>query len=106
LHLNPNIQVPVREALGQHPRINLVDPMDYLPFVALMEASYLILTDSGGVQEEAPALGKPVLVLRDNSEAPARRSGPVQRHEPVAQPLWRRKGSSANCKARSWLAPH
>jgi UDP-N-acetylglucosamine 2-epimerase (non-hydrolysing) len=70
LHLNPNIQVPVREALGQHPRINLVDPMDYLPFVALMEASYLILTDSGGVQEEAPALGKPVLVLRDNTERP------------------------------------
>jgi UDP-N-acetylglucosamine 2-epimerase (non-hydrolysing) len=70
LHLNPNIQVPVREALGQHPRINLFDPLDYLPFVALMEASYLILTDSGGVQEEAPALGKPVLVLRDTTERP------------------------------------
>ena len=70
LHLNPNIQVPVREALGRHPRINLFDPLDYLPFVALMEASYLILTDSGGVQEEAPALGKPVLVLRDTTERP------------------------------------
>jgi UDP-N-acetylglucosamine 2-epimerase (non-hydrolysing) len=70
LHLNPNIQVPVRETLGGHPRINLLPPLDYLPFVALMDACYLILTDSGGVQEEAPALGKPVLVLRDTTERP------------------------------------
>jgi UDP-N-acetylglucosamine 2-epimerase (non-hydrolysing) len=70
LHLNPNIQTPVRETLGQHARIKLFDPLDYLPFVALMDASYLILTDSGGIQEEAPALGKPVLVLRDTTERP------------------------------------
>jgi UDP-N-acetylglucosamine 2-epimerase len=70
LHLNPNIRVPVRESLGRHPRITLLEPMDYLPFVALLDACYLVLTDSGGVQEEAPALGKPVLVLRDTTERP------------------------------------
>jgi UDP-N-acetylglucosamine 2-epimerase (non-hydrolysing) len=70
LHLNPNIQIPVRETLSQHARIKLFDPLDYLPFVALMDACYLILTDSGGIQEEAPALGKPVLVLRDTTERP------------------------------------
>jgi UDP-N-acetylglucosamine 2-epimerase (non-hydrolysing) len=70
VHLNPNVQKPVREILGGLSRIHLIDPQDYLPFVYLMEKSYLILTDSGGVQEEAPSLGKPVLVMRDFTERP------------------------------------
>jgi UDP-N-acetylglucosamine 2-epimerase (non-hydrolysing) len=68
VHLNPNVQEPVRQLLGNLPNIFLIDPPDYISFVALMERSYLILTDSGGIQEEAPSLGKPVLVLRDVTE--------------------------------------
>ncbi len=70
VHLNPNIREPARELLGGHERIHLLDPLDYEPFVQLMARSTLILTDSGGVQEEAPSLGKPVLVLRDTTERP------------------------------------
>lgn len=70
VHPNPNVAVQARELLGGHPRISLVEPMGYLEFTALMAASFLILTDSGGIQEEAPALGKPVLVLRDQTERP------------------------------------
>ncbi|MFC0445708.1 non-hydrolyzing UDP-N-acetylglucosamine 2-epimerase [Pseudidiomarina halophila] len=70
VHLNPNVQKPVRELLASHPRIHLISPQDYLPFVYLMQRSYLILTDSGGIQEEAPSLGKPVLVMRDTTERP------------------------------------
>ncbi len=70
VHLNPQVAGPVREALGGAPRVHLIEPLDYLPFVALMGASDLILTDSGGVQEEAPSLGKPVLVMRDKTERP------------------------------------
>ena len=61
---------PVRAVLGRTTRVHLVEPLDYLPFVRLMERAYLILTDSGGIQEEAPALGKPVLVMRDKTERP------------------------------------
>jgi len=70
VHLNPNVSGPVRAALGGHPRVTLCPPLDYLPFVAAMKRSTLILSDSGGVQEEAPALGKPVLVLRAETERP------------------------------------
>jgi UDP-N-acetylglucosamine 2-epimerase (non-hydrolysing) len=70
VHPNPNVRRTVDEMLGQHPRIRLIEPLDYQPFVAAMKAAYLILTDSGGVQEEAPALGKPVLVLREETERP------------------------------------
>lgn len=70
VHLNPNVQEPVRRLLGHSRRIHLIEPLDYLPFVYLMERSYLIITDSGGVQEEAPSLGKPVLVMRDTTERP------------------------------------
>ncbi len=70
VHLNPNVQEPVRRILGQSGRVHLLPPQDYLPFVYLMDKSYLILTDSGGVQEEAPSLGKPVLVMRDKTERP------------------------------------
>jgi len=70
VHLNPNVQDPVNRVLANHPRIFLIEPLDYLPFVYLMQQSYLILTDSGGVQEEAPSLGKPVLVMRETTERP------------------------------------
>ncbi|MDD4938649.1 MAG: UDP-N-acetylglucosamine 2-epimerase (non-hydrolyzing) [Candidatus Omnitrophica bacterium] len=70
VHLNPNVQKPVREILGSMENISLVEPLDYLPFVHLMKRSYIILTDSGGVQEEAPSLGIPVLVLRQTTERP------------------------------------
>jgi UDP-N-acetylglucosamine 2-epimerase (non-hydrolysing) len=70
VHLNPNVQEPVTRILGNIQRVHLIDPQEYLPFVYLMERSYLILTDSGGVQEEAPSLGKPVLVMRDTTERP------------------------------------
>lgn len=70
VHLNPNVQEPVGRLLGDMKNIHLIDPLDYLPFVYLMEKSYIILTDSGGIQEEAPSLGKPVLVMRDTTERP------------------------------------
>jgi UDP-N-acetylglucosamine 2-epimerase (non-hydrolysing) len=70
VHLNPNVQEPVQRLLGAHPCIHLIDPLDYLPFVYLMNRSHIILTDSGGIQEEAPSLGKPVLVMRETTERP------------------------------------
>jgi UDP-N-acetylglucosamine 2-epimerase (non-hydrolysing) len=70
VHLNPNVQEPVKRLLGGIPNVHLIEPLDYLPFVYLMDRSYVILTDSGGVQEEAPSLGKPVLVMRDTTERP------------------------------------
>lgn len=70
VHLNPNIDGVVRKTLGGHPRITLCPPLDYLPFVTAMKRCHLILSDSGGVQEEAPALAKPVLVLRAETERP------------------------------------
>lgn len=70
VHLNPNVQEPARRLLGSHSRIHLVEPLDYLPFVRLMDRAHLILTDSGGIQEEAPSLGKPVLVMRTTTERP------------------------------------
>jgi len=70
VHLNPNIQEPVYRILSNEERINLIPPLEYKKFVHLMNRSYLILTDSGGIQEEAPALGKPVLVLRHKTERP------------------------------------
>ncbi|MFV0444887.1 MAG: non-hydrolyzing UDP-N-acetylglucosamine 2-epimerase [Planctomycetaceae bacterium] len=68
VHLNPNVQQPVRESLGDLSNVHLLPPLSYEPFVALMCQAHLILTDSGGVQEEAPALGKPTLVFRDKTE--------------------------------------
>lgn len=72
VHLNPNVREPVQRLLGKgrHNNIHLIEPVDYLPFVWLMDRSHLIITDSGGVQEEAPSLGKPVLVMRDTTERP------------------------------------
>jgi len=70
VHLNPNVKGPVHEMLGGLPDIHLTEPEDYLPFVYLMNRSALIVTDSGGIQEEAPSLGKPVLVTRDTTERP------------------------------------
>lgn len=70
VHPNPNVRNPAFDLLAGHPRIALIEPVDYYQFVDLMRRSVLILTDSGGIQEEAPALGKPVLVLRDTTERP------------------------------------
>jgi UDP-N-acetylglucosamine 2-epimerase (non-hydrolysing) len=70
VHPNPNVKDVAYEVLGQCANIHLCEPLDYAPFVAAMKRSYLIISDSGGVQEEAPALGKPVLVLRDETERP------------------------------------
>ncbi|MFI0488494.1 MAG: non-hydrolyzing UDP-N-acetylglucosamine 2-epimerase [Yersinia sp. (in: enterobacteria)] len=70
VHLNPNVSEPVNRILKGIDNIILIDPQDYLPFVYLMAHAYLILTDSGGIQEEAPSLGKPVLVMRDTTERP------------------------------------
>jgi UDP-N-acetylglucosamine 2-epimerase (non-hydrolysing) len=68
VHLNPNVRLPVRRILGESSRVHLIEPVDYVSFVHLMQRSHFILTDSGGVQEEAPTLGKPVLVMRDTTE--------------------------------------
>lgn len=70
VHLNPNVSTPVNRTLGGLGNVFLLDPLEYLPFVYLMTRSYLIITDSGGIQEEAPSLGKPVLVMRDTTERP------------------------------------
>ena len=70
VHLNPNVKGPVETSLGKLERVHLIAPQDYLPFVHLMRRADIILTDSGGVQEEAPSLGKPVLVMRDTTERP------------------------------------
>ncbi len=70
VHLNPNVQEPVNRLLKGVQNITLIEPQDYLPFVYLMNQAHIILTDSGGIQEEAPSLGKPVLVMRDTTERP------------------------------------
>jgi UDP-N-acetylglucosamine 2-epimerase (non-hydrolysing) len=70
VHLNPNVQEPVKRILASQPNIFLIEPQDYLPFVYLMDRATLLITDSGGVQEEGPSLGKPVLVMRNTTERP------------------------------------
>ena len=70
VHLNPNVQEPVRRVLGGAARVHLLPPLDYVPFIHLMRRAHLVLTDSGGIQEEAPSLGKPVLVMRETTERP------------------------------------
>ncbi len=70
VHRNPQVQQVVQQELGDAPRVHLIDPLDYQPFANLMNQAHIILTDSGGIQEEAPSLGKPVLVLRDTTERP------------------------------------
>lgn len=70
IHKNPIVRASAAKVLGNHARIHIIEPLEYLEFIHLMSKSYLILTDSGGIQEEAPSLGKPVLVLRENTERP------------------------------------
>jgi UDP-N-acetylglucosamine 2-epimerase (non-hydrolysing) len=70
VHLNPNVRAPVGDLLTGHPRIHLLEPMRYEHFIHLMARAYLILTDSGGIQEEAPVLGKPILIMRETTERP------------------------------------
>lgn len=79
VHLNPHVQEPVRRLLANTPHVHLISPQEYLPFIYLLRRCALVLTDSGGIQEEAPALGKPVLVMRDTTERPeAAETGTVQ----------------------------
>jgi UDP-N-acetylglucosamine 2-epimerase (non-hydrolysing) len=79
VHLNPNVREPVNRILSNFNNVHLIEPMEYLHFIKLMDLSYLILTDSGGIQEEAPSLGKPVLVMRNTTERPeALESGTVK----------------------------
>lgn len=70
VHLNPNVREPVNRILNDKPNIHLIEPLDYLPFVYLMDKAHVVITDSGGIQEEAPSLGKPVLVMREVTERP------------------------------------
>ena len=70
VHLNPNVQEPVNRILSKIKNVHLIDPLDYLSFIKLMDSSYMVLTDSGGIQEEAPSLGKPVVLMRDSTERP------------------------------------
>lgn len=70
VHLNPKVKKPIHRMLGDRPNIHLIEPTDYLPFIYLMNRSDIVVTDSGGIQEEAPSLGKPVLVMRDTTERP------------------------------------
>jgi UDP-N-acetylglucosamine 2-epimerase (non-hydrolysing) len=70
VHLNPNVREPVEKILSNIDNVHLMEPVSYEEFIHLMNNSYLLLTDSGGIQEEAPALGKPVLVMRENTERP------------------------------------
>ena len=70
VHLNPNVQQPVKSLLADLPNVHLIEPLDYEPFVYLLKHSHVVLTDSGGIQDEAPSLGKPVLVMRDVTERP------------------------------------
>ena len=93
VHLNPNVQEPVKRLLSGCPSVHLIDPLNYLPFVWLMDRSYLIITDSGGVQEEAPSLGKPVLVMRNTTERPeAVRAGTVKLVGTVRETIVREAG--------------
>ncbi|MDC0434872.1 UDP-N-acetylglucosamine 2-epimerase (non-hydrolyzing) [bacterium] len=79
VHLNPNVREPVNRHLADVPNIHLIEPLEYLPFVYLMNRSFLLISDSGGIQEEAPALGKPVLLMRETTERPeAVESGTVR----------------------------
>jgi len=79
VHPNPNVQAPVKKYLSGHRNIVLIEPLEYVPFVNLMRRAYLLITDSGGVQEEGPSLGKPILVLREKTERPeAVRAGTVK----------------------------
>ena len=79
VHLNPNVQEPVKRLLGNIENVHLIEPLEYQDFTKLMSRSYLILTDSGGIQEEAPSFKVPVLLMRDNTERPeAIESGTVK----------------------------
>jgi UDP-N-acetylglucosamine 2-epimerase (non-hydrolysing) len=70
VHRNPNVTDPVNRLLGNVPNVVLIEPLDYVPFVEVMRRAHILITDSGGVQEEGPSLGKPILVMRDKTERP------------------------------------
>jgi UDP-N-acetylglucosamine 2-epimerase (non-hydrolysing) len=106
VHLNPNVQQPVQEILEDLDNVHLVGPLDYEPFVYLLKNSYIVLTDSGGIQEEAPSLGKPVLVMREVTERPeAVDAGTVRlvgaRCEPIVEKICELLGNQASYRSMS-----
>ena len=110
VHLNANVREPVNRILGRHERIHLIEPLSYAPFVWLMDRATMVLTDSGGVQEEAPSLGKPVLVMRETTERPegidagsARLVGIQQERivNELTRLLYHPEERAAMCKARN-----
>lgn len=104
VHLNPNVSEPVKRILGHVENVILIEPQDYLPFVWLMNRAWLILTDSGGIREEAPSLGKPVLVMREMTERPeAVSAGTVCWWVPIASASSMR--SRACCKMSPRIRP-
>ena len=128
VHPNPNVQEPVNRHLRELENVHLIEPVSYVPFVDLMRRAYMLVTDSGGIQEEGPSLGKPILVLREKTERPeaveagtvrlvgsdedrivdsrhppARRRGRVRRDGARSQPLRRWPGQRANCGRNSFL---
>ncbi len=109
MHLNPNVQEPVRRVLGGPRNVHLIEPLDYLPFVYLMRRSHLILTDSGGIQEEAPSLGKPVLVMRETTERPEAVEAGTVRLVGTDADAHRRRGrrgcSTTAAPTRPWPRP-
>jgi len=89
VHLNPNVQKSAKQMLGNHPHIHLIPPIDYLDLVNLLEKAYIVVTDSGGIQEEGPALGKPVMVLRKVTERPeAVAAGTAKNHRVEEQGVY------------------
>ncbi len=108
VHLNPNVRDPVFRILGNHPRVKLIEPLSYRPFVWLMDRATIVLTDSGGVQEEAPALGKPVLVMRQTTERPEGIAAGNALlvgtdHATISENLLRLLSNPAECQAMSLI---
>ena len=111
IHLNPNVRAPAYARIGATPNLHLIEPLDYLGFVRLMQRAAIVLTDSGGVQEEAPALGKPVLVMRDLTERPeALAAGAVRlvgtRAETIVQGVRALLAEEAATAAREPISPY
>ncbi|MBM4024964.1 MAG: UDP-N-acetylglucosamine 2-epimerase (non-hydrolyzing) [Planctomycetes bacterium] len=104
VHLNPNVRQPVFGLLSGRPNVFLLDPLAYLPFVALLDRCRIVLTDSGGVQEEAPALGKPVLVMRDTTERPEAVAADVARLVGTDSARIVREASTLLCDDSAWAA--
>jgi len=98
VHPNPNVRAVANEILGSHNCIHLLEPMDYSSFLAIMKSAWMIVSDSGGVQEEAPSLGKPLLILRENTERPE------AIHSGVAKLVGNRPGALARILEKNYAS--